>query len=108
MSTPNPWTRHGHRIQSLPDDGTYPRPPVARCGGPGLCRQCSLEVVQSFTIRPALHPFDLDREIVWIAQHVMAAHENEHGEEIFPADAMKLIRKRAKHLIRTLTPPEGK
>ena len=34
------YTKHGHPIPNAP---LYPhlRPPVARCGGPGLCRSCS-------------------------------------------------------------------
>lgn len=38
-----PWTRHGHRIEGLPDDGGK-RPARARCGGPDMCRQCALDV----------------------------------------------------------------
>lgn len=34
-----PWTRHGHPVNGItvfPEDPSL-RPPVARCGGPGLC-----------------------------------------------------------------------
>lgn len=34
----SPWTRHGHLIPGRTADEN--RPPVARCGGPKLCRQC--------------------------------------------------------------------
>ena len=40
-----PWTTHGHEIAGVTVAGSG-RPPVARCGGPGLCRKCSLEAVQ--------------------------------------------------------------
>ncbi len=34
-----PWTRHGHAVEGFTVDGPG-RPPVARCGGPALCRKC--------------------------------------------------------------------
>lgn len=40
-----PWTRHGHDIDGVTVAGPG-RPPVARCGGPGLCRECSRDVVR--------------------------------------------------------------
>lgn len=36
------YTRHGHQIAGTPADGKQPEQ-IARCGGPGLCRDCSLE-----------------------------------------------------------------
>lgn len=39
---PGPWTSHGHDIPGVTVAGPG-RPPVARCGGPGLCSQCSAE-----------------------------------------------------------------
>lgn len=36
------YTTHGHHIQGTPTAGAKPER-VARCGGPGLCRMCSLE-----------------------------------------------------------------
>lgn len=37
----SPWTRHGHLLPGrTPDEN---RPPMARCGGPKICRQCSAE-----------------------------------------------------------------
>lgn len=38
------YTRHGHQIQGTPVEGPTPSS-VARCGGPGLCGQCSQETV---------------------------------------------------------------
>lgn len=37
------YKRHGHQIQGTPVEGE--RPPVARCGGPGLCGDCSAETI---------------------------------------------------------------
>ncbi len=42
-----PWTTHGHSIPGVTVDGPG-RPPVYRCGGPGLCETCSAE---AFTMR---------------------------------------------------------
>ena len=46
MSTPGPWTSHGHDIEGVTVAGGE-RPPRARCGGPGLCGPCSLEATQA-------------------------------------------------------------
>lgn len=35
------YTSHGHQINGTPVEGD--RPPVARCGGPGMCSQCALD-----------------------------------------------------------------
>ena len=35
-----PWTRHGHPVDGVTVHGAG-RPPVARCGGPGMCRECA-------------------------------------------------------------------
>jgi hypothetical protein len=35
------WTRHGHRIEGVAQVGA-PKS-VVRCGGPGLCSQCSID-----------------------------------------------------------------
>lgn len=37
-----PWTRHGHAVAGVTVEGSG-RPPVARCGGPGLCAKCALD-----------------------------------------------------------------
>ena len=37
-----PWTRHGHPIPGVTVHGAG-QPPVARCGGPGLCTMCSVD-----------------------------------------------------------------
>ena len=37
-----PWTSHGHEVQGITVAGPG-RPAVARCGGPGLCPECSRE-----------------------------------------------------------------
>lgn len=37
------YTTHGHHIEGTKVEGIQP-PKVARCGGPGLCDQCSREV----------------------------------------------------------------
>ena len=36
------WTRHGHAIEGMVQIASL-RPPIARCGGPGLCPACSLD-----------------------------------------------------------------
>lgn len=38
------YTSHGHQILNTPVEGE--QPPVARCGGPGLCALCSHESIQ--------------------------------------------------------------
>jgi hypothetical protein len=38
------YTRHGHHIPGTPVVAIDQRPSVARCGGPGLCSQCSRDV----------------------------------------------------------------
>jgi hypothetical protein len=39
-----PWTRHGHPVAGVTVVGNnIGRPPVARCGGPGMCAQCALD-----------------------------------------------------------------
>lgn len=40
-----PWTSHGHPVPGITVVPEPPatRPPVARCGGPALCRQCSVD-----------------------------------------------------------------
>lgn len=35
------WTKHGHHIPG--SEMSEDRPPIARCGGPGLCNACSKE-----------------------------------------------------------------
>jgi hypothetical protein len=35
-----PWTRHGHPVPGVTLAGSG-RPPVARCGGPGMCSTCA-------------------------------------------------------------------
>ncbi len=37
-----PWTSHGHSIDGVTVAGAG-RPPIKRCGGPGMCRTCSVE-----------------------------------------------------------------
>jgi len=37
------YTSHGHHINGTVKDSGLHRPPVARCGGPGLCSVCSRE-----------------------------------------------------------------
>lgn len=49
-----PWTRHGHVIPGVTVAGPG-RPPVARCGGPGLCHPCSMDAAAAQT-RPAADP----------------------------------------------------
>lgn len=39
-----PWTRHGYDVDGVTVAGAG-RPPKARCGGPGLCEQCSRDAV---------------------------------------------------------------
>lgn len=38
-----PWTRHGHPVSGVTVEGAGRPGSVARCGGPGLCKQCSVE-----------------------------------------------------------------
>jgi hypothetical protein len=40
-----PWTRHGHAVPgvTLPGPG---RPPVAHCGGPGMCVRCRWDAAE--------------------------------------------------------------
>ncbi len=38
-----PWTSHGHAIEGVTVDGAGRPDLVARCGGPGICAQCSQE-----------------------------------------------------------------
>lgn len=40
-----PWTRHGHPVGGITVYPTDPRdrPPVARCGGEGLCTRCATD-----------------------------------------------------------------
>jgi hypothetical protein len=40
-----PWTRHGHPIPGITVDGPG-RPPVARCGGPAICKDCAVNAAQ--------------------------------------------------------------
>lgn len=40
-----PWTRHGHPVDGVTRYGSN-RPPIARCGGPGLCRKCAVDAEQ--------------------------------------------------------------
>ena len=35
------WTRHGHPIVGQVQ--VFPRPPIARCGGPRICAACALD-----------------------------------------------------------------
>lgn len=35
------WTKHGHHIPG--SEMSEDRPPISRCGGPGLCNACSKE-----------------------------------------------------------------
>lgn len=58
-ATPGPWTSHGHDIPGKTVAGEQGRPPKVRCGGPGLCAQCSLEAGMFHT--PS-HPSWFDRE----------------------------------------------
>lgn len=37
-----PWTTHGHDIVGVTVAGAG-RPPVARCGGPRICKDCALD-----------------------------------------------------------------
>lgn len=37
-----PWTRHGHPVVGITRYGST-RPPIARCGGPGMCGSCSAD-----------------------------------------------------------------
>ncbi len=43
--TGGPWTSHGHVVDGVTVAGAG-RPRIARCGGPGLCRKCSVEAEQ--------------------------------------------------------------
>lgn len=52
-----PWTRHGHEIPGVTVAGAD-RPPIARCGGPGLCRKCAEDVTQ------AAHPIAIDHQLI--------------------------------------------
>lgn len=61
MSRGGPWTRHGHPVEGITIHGGT-RPPVARCGGVGLCQECSLEALRlQAEARVAAHP-----STVWI------------------------------------------
>lgn len=40
------YTKHGHQIEGTIVEGERPSS-VARCGGPGLCAQCSLEAARA-------------------------------------------------------------
>lgn len=44
-----PWTRHGHYIPGVTVEpaADVARPPVARCGGPAICPQCSQDAAQA-------------------------------------------------------------
>jgi hypothetical protein len=55
----NPYTRHGHLVAGLSGDG-WPEPNIrARCGGPGLCQECSTEA-ERIRREHALPPVILD------------------------------------------------
>lgn len=41
------YTSHGHHISGTILDESKPRPPIARCGGPGLCKSCSQEAMMA-------------------------------------------------------------
>lgn len=57
------WTTHGHAccMNPGPPIGDRDLRPVARCGGPGLCRKCSVEAAQ---IRERADPQRVDFEPV--------------------------------------------
>lgn len=39
-----PWTRHGYAVDGVTLEGPVDdHPPIARCGGPALCGQCSVD-----------------------------------------------------------------
>jgi ferredoxin len=38
------YTSHGHHIPNTPVESEHPAR-VARCGGPGICQQCSIEIL---------------------------------------------------------------
>lgn len=40
-----PWTTHGHAVDGVTVAGAG-RPPVVRCGGPRVCKTCSVEAEQ--------------------------------------------------------------
>ncbi len=42
------YTAHGHQVPGTPVEGV--RGPVARCGGPGLCRECGRGAWQFLSI----------------------------------------------------------
>lgn len=55
-TTTDGWTSHGHPI---PDKTQHwPRPPIARCGGPKICTQCAKEtnLVPGTLTSPLTHP----------------------------------------------------
>lgn len=47
------WTSHGHQIPNTPVDPEGPAK-VARCGGPGLCNQCSTEILHGLRSQKAM------------------------------------------------------
>lgn len=49
---PHGWTKHGHPCCREGKLAIAERPPVARCGGPHMCKKCSTEV-QSIHWRPS-------------------------------------------------------
>lgn len=56
-----PYTRHGHPIEGITVVGIN-RPPVARCGGPGMCQPCAQDAErirrEHAAAQPAVDPLD--------------------------------------------------
>lgn len=63
------YTSHGFQIAGTPVEGD--RPPVARCGGPGLCVQCSREAQnqQNFLNQNAMPAEFTVGDVIRVARH---------------------------------------
>lgn len=76
----SPWTRHGHRID-IPDTGAFPQPATrARCGGPGLCKECSVQAqftIRQYNVMSSLTPRapepEPELEIPWRDEELLAS-----------------------------------
>lgn len=66
------YTRHGHPIPGL---ALYPpdRPPVARCGGPKLCRVCQADVAAATARETPQEPAGAPDVPPGVAEHLEAA-----------------------------------
>lgn len=52
------YTSHGYQIPNTPVEADGP--PVARCGGPGICEQCSTEILHGLREQKAVKNPDVE------------------------------------------------